>query len=59
MKFEEALTAMRNGKNVRRKEAYIRLHHAKNEFVNDSHKEVILTPHDLIQDDWEIIKNTE
>ncbi len=56
MKFEEALQHMRNGKNVRRKEAYIRLHHAKNEFVNDNHKEVILTPFDLMKEDWELVE---
>lgn len=57
MKFEEALQAMRNGKNVRRKGSYIRLHHARNEFTTDNHEKVILTPHDLIRDDWEIIEN--
>ena len=56
MKFDEALEAMRNGKNVRRSGAYIRLHHAKNEFVSDNDKEVIITPRDLIRDDWEILE---
>jgi hypothetical protein len=56
MKFEEALEAMRNGKNVRRKDAYIRIHHSKNEFTDDNNQTVVLTPRDLIKDDWELVE---
>lgn len=54
MKFDEALQAMRSGKNVVRKGWYIRIHHAKNEFTNSNHEKVILTPMDFLSDDWEI-----
>lgn len=56
MKFQDAIEAMRNGKNVRRKGSYIRLHHNKNEFVDHNHEKVNLSPYDLFKDDWEIVE---
>lgn len=56
MKFEEAFELMRQGKNVRRKNSYIRLHHINNEFVNQNCQRVEITPHDVFIDDWELVE---
>ena len=56
MKFNEALEEMKKGKNVRRKNSYIRIHHAKNEFTNHNREKIEVTPFDLISDDWEVVE---
>ncbi len=56
MTFQEAFEQMKNGKNVRRKSAYIRLHPFHDIFTNHAHQKVEITPIDLISDDWEIVE---
>jgi hypothetical protein len=59
MKFEEAFQAMRSGKNVRRKDNFIRMNASYKHpaFVDQNNAEVILRPSDFMWDDWEIVES--